>query len=64
MLEAAPLAPPSSGQLENWVSEPAGLALGLALLHTRCAHTPLLLSFRICEMWEQDLQGRAVLRTR
>ena len=63
MLEAAPSAPPSSGQLENWVSEPAGLVLGLALLQARCAHTPLL-SFCICEMGEQDLQGRAVLRTR
>lgn len=64
MLEAVPTVPPSSGQLENWVSETAGLALGLALLHTKYAHTPLLLSFCICEMGEQHLQGRTVLRTR
>lgn len=38
MLEAVPTAPPSSGQLENWVSEPAGLALGFALLHTLDVH--------------------------
>lgn len=45
-LEAAHSAPPSSGQWETPVSEPADLALGLG----SCACTPLPLSFYICEM--------------